>query len=250
MAELSALIFDVDGTLAETEELHRAAFNEVFGAAGGPGWHWDQALYADLLRVTGGKERIAAYIQQAGLATMPPAAVAALHRAKTAAYARRVRPGQIDLRPGVRRVLLAAQKARLRLAIATTTSVENVQALLDACAPLPRFDVIAAGDAVPAKKPAPDIYRLALDRLGLPAAACVAIEDTQNGVVSATGAGLRCVVTRSLYGGDGPFPGAAAVLRDLADPAVTLDWLAGLPPPASYRPASLLTGTKKESTSF
>jgi HAD superfamily hydrolase (TIGR01509 family) len=223
MPKLQALIFDVDGTLAETEELHRAAFNEIFARPGGPGWHWDVPLYSDLLRVTGGKERIAAYIAQANLPPMTPEAIAGLHKAKTAAYTRGVREGRITLRPGVRRLLEEAGARRCRLAIATTTSAENVEALLAACAPLPAFDVIAAGDEVPAKKPAPDIYTLALSRLGLPAEACIAIEDTENGVRAATGAGLRCVVTTSLYGGNGPFPTAAAVVGDLA--AVTLGWL-------------------------
>ena len=230
MPDLEALIFDVDGTLAETEELHRAAFNEVFAAPGGPGWHWDVPLYAELLRVTGGKERIAAYVAQAGLPALEPAAIAALHAAKTAAYTRRIMPGGIELRPGVRRLLWEAQGAGVKLAIATTTSLPNVQALLAACAPLPAFDVIAAGDEVATKKPAPDVYLLALARLGLPPAACVAIEDTDNGVRAAVGAGLRCVVTTSVYGGQGPFAGASAVVANLEAGAVSVEWLAGVRP--------------------
>ena len=155
MPALSALIFDVDGTLAETEELHREAFNAAFAAAG-LDWHWDQGLYAELLEVSGGKERIAHYQRRTGIApALDSAAIAALHADKTARYTARIRAGSLALRPGIRRILAEAKVARLRLAIATTTSHPNVQALLAAAAPLPAFDVIAAGDDVPAKKPAP-----------------------------------------------------------------------------------------------
>jgi HAD superfamily hydrolase (TIGR01509 family) len=227
MPELSALIFDVDGTLAETEELHREAFNAAFAAAG-LGWHWDQALYDELLAVSGGKERIAHYQQRAGIVpALDGAQVAALHADKTARYTAKLQAGDIALRPGIRRVLTEASNAGLRLAIATTTSRPNVDALLAAAAPLPAFAVIAAGDEVPAKKPAPDIYLLALAALGLPAAACVAFEDTINGVQSAVAAGLPCVVTLSAYGGAGPFPGAVAVLPHLGDAAMPADCVSG-----------------------
>jgi HAD superfamily hydrolase (TIGR01509 family) len=227
MTQLAALIFDVDGTLAETEELHRTAFNDVFAAEGGTGWHWDRALYAELLAVTGGKERIRHYVSAAGLPALDDARVARLHADKTARYTGLVAEGGLVLRPGVRRLLLEARAAGLKLAIATTTSLPNVRALLAACAPVPDFDVIAAGDEVPAKKPAPDIYALALRRLGQPAAACVALEDTENGLASARGAGLRCVMTTSVYGGRGPFPGAAAVVSQLGDAGDPAELLAG-----------------------
>jgi HAD superfamily hydrolase (TIGR01509 family) len=222
-----ALIFDVDGTLAETEELHRAAFNEAFAGEGGPGWHWDQALYARLLAVAGGKERIAFYQLSLGRAALPAPEVARLHAAKTERYARLVAEGGLQLRPGVRRLLEAAHDAGVKRAIATTTSPANVEALLAACGTLPGFDVVAAGDEVAAKKPAPDIYLLALRRLGVAAEACVAVEDTENGLLSARGAGLRCLITTSLYGGRGPFPGAAAVVSDLGEPGAPAELLAG-----------------------
>jgi HAD superfamily hydrolase (TIGR01509 family) len=224
---LSALIFDVDGTLAETEELHREAFNAAFAAAA-LDWHWDQALYGELLAVSGGKERIAHFQRLAHIVpALDAAQVAALHADKTARYTARLSAGNISLRPGIRRILTKAKAAGLRLAIATTTSRPNVDALLAAAAPLPPFDVIAAGDEVPAKKPAPDIYLLALRALGLPASACLAFEDTINGLTSARGAGLRCVVTLSAYGGPGPFPGAAAVLPHLGESERPTDALSG-----------------------
>ena len=213
---LQALIFDVDGTLAETEELHRRAFNEAFAACG-LAWNWDQALYGKLLEVTGGKERIAHYIAAyRGRPVLDQAAIAALHADKTARYTRLVDCGDIELRPGIRALLQDARAAGLKLAIATTTSRPNVDALLRATLGTQPFDVIAAGDEVGAKKPSPDVYLLALARLGLDAAACIALEDTLNGLRSAQAAGLACVVTTSVYGGDGPFPGATRVVPSLS----------------------------------
>ena len=221
----AALIFDVDGTLAETEELHRHAFNAAFAAHTYP-FHWDQALYARLLEVTGGKERIAHFLRehalQAGLSTHD---IAALHADKTARYARSVESGGVALRPGVARLIREAEMAGLALAIATP----NVDALLRAALGRQPFRVIAAGDEVAAKKPAPDIYMLALRRLGLPANRCVAFEDTLNGVRSAQGAGLRCVVTVSTYGGAGPFPGALTVVDHLGEPGLPSTSHAGAP---------------------
>jgi HAD superfamily hydrolase (TIGR01509 family) len=223
---LRALIFDVDGTLAETEEIHRRAFNEIF-AAHGIGWEWDQALYARLLEVTGGKERIRHYIDAYGACpALEDSAIATLHRAKTQRYTDLIESGDIGLRPGIAALLREAPALGVRLAIATTTSRPNVDALLRATLGSQPFEVIAAGDEVPAKKPAPDVYLLALERLGLSAAECVALEDTINGLRSAQAAGLACVITPSVYGGMGPFPGALRVV-DLAEGNVGLADIAG-----------------------
>src|SRR5579872_2351308 len=176
---LEAILFDVDGTLAETEEVHRAAFNQAFEAASLP-WHWDQRLYSRLLRVTGGKERIRHYIDAHGcpeLGAEPSAAIARLHAAKTQCYGALVAGGALQLRPGFRALLDEARDAGLRLAIATTTSLPNVTALLQSALGMSGnayFEVIAAGDSVALKKPAPDIYLSALAQLCLPAAACLA----------------------------------------------------------------------------
>jgi len=210
---LRALIFDVDGTLAETEELHRLAFNETFRASG-LDWEWDQPLYAKLLEVTGGKERIRHYIDVFGAKpVLDNSAIAGLHRDKTRRYTDLVETGGLALKPGIEALLTEAQAKGLKLAIATTTSRPNVDALLRATLGAQPFDVIAAGDEVAAKKPAPDVYLLALDRLGLPASCCVALEDTLNGLKSAQCAGLACIVTPSVYGGTGPFPGALKVVE-------------------------------------
>ncbi|WP_434784418.1 HAD-IA family hydrolase [Sinisalibacter aestuarii] len=216
---LQALIFDVDGTLAETEEAHRAAFNRTFEAHD-LGWHWSMEDYRWLLKTTGGKERMRAW-----QATLPPEArrmsddeIAALHKEKTATYGAILGAGELALRPGVAALIDAARDAGLRIAVATTTNLPNVAALTRCCwntEPDAVFDVIAAGDEVKAKKPAPDVFELALDRLGLAPGACVAFEDSLNGVHSARGAGLPVVVTPSVYTDDQDFSAAEMVRPSL-----------------------------------
>lgn len=211
-SRLRALIFDVDGTLAETEETHRRSFNDAFAAAG-LDWRWNQSLYKQLLDVAGGKERIRHYIDAYGATPhLDDAAIAALHREKTKRYTDLVDAGEVALRPGIKALLREAPAHGMRLAIATTTSRPNIDALLHATLGSQPFEVIAAGDEVPKKKPAPDVYNLALQRLGLPPEHCVAIEDTTNGLRSALAAGIACIVTPSMYGGQGPFPGALQVV--------------------------------------
>ncbi len=215
---LQALLWDVDGTLAETEEGHRAAFNAAFAEAGLP-WHWDVPLYADLLAVTGGKERMLAWWQRtdAAAAAAPGATdtLRRLHERKTAHYLAALRSGAIGLRPGVRPLLLQAQAQGLVQAIATTTTLANVTGLLavglgDAGSRL--FSVIGAGDAVQHKKPAPDIYHWVLARLGIAAGDCLAIEDSAPGVAAARAAGVPVLRVRSRYGGDVAAPGCVACL--------------------------------------
>ncbi|WP_425309235.1 HAD-IA family hydrolase [Ammonicoccus fulvus] len=221
--ELRALIFDVDGTLADTEDQgHRPAFNDAFADAG-LAWHWDPELYRDLLAVTGGKERIQHFCERfdPDFLHRPDAdeAIARLHRAKTAHYGRRVADGHVELLPGVRELIAEARAADLRLAIATTTSPENVTSLLTATlgANSPSwFDVIGAGDIVAAKKPAPDIYLWVLQRLDVPAGTCVAFEDSLPGYAAARAAGLPVVVTPSGGLTAADFPEALAVWPTLA----------------------------------
>jgi HAD superfamily hydrolase (TIGR01509 family) len=223
MNTLHALIFDVDGTLADTErDGHRLAFNTAF-AEHGLDWHWDEALYGELLAVTGGKERIRFYAERHAPEMLAradfPELARRLHLAKTAHYVRIVDQGGLPLRPGVAHLIAEARAAGVRLAIATTTSPENVTTLLRAslaAAATDWFEVIGAGDVVPHKKPAPDIYRWVLERLGLPATACLAIEDSENGLQSSLAAGIPTVVTISEYTAGQDFRGARAVLPDLS----------------------------------
>ena len=222
---IQALIFDVDGTLADTErDGHRPAFNQAFKEAG-LDWYWDVALYGELLAVTGGKERInyyvARYHTELKVDVDFAVTVAMLHREKTRIYTELLANGKIPLRPGVKRLLLEARKAGLRLAIATTTTPENVTALLKYTLgedSLNWFEVVAAGDLVPAKKPAPDVYLWALEKLQLKPDECVAFEDSENGLRSSLGAGLKTVVTINDYTVNHSFDGAAVVLSDLGEP--------------------------------
>jgi HAD superfamily hydrolase (TIGR01509 family) len=224
-ATLRALIWDVDGTLAETErDGHLVAFNAAFAAADPPfgHWHWNDDAYRRWLAVPGGKERLHAAWRAAdpASAAAPDAAqrVAALHRAKTAHYLRLVRAGAVALRPGVRRVLDGAQREGVILAIATTTTPDNVQELLDHTlgpGSSAHFACIAAGDIVPRKKPAPDVYRHVLAALGLDARDALALEDSAAGVAAATAAGLPTVLTRSAYTRDEVMPRDPALLADL-----------------------------------
>ncbi|MBB4364149.1 HAD superfamily hydrolase (TIGR01509 family) [Bradyrhizobium sp. CIR18] len=216
----NALIFDVDGTLAETEELHRQAFNHAF-ARHGLDWQWDRALYKDLLRVTGGKERMRAYHEKLGISPpLPDEAIAALHHIKTAHYAGLIETGCCPLRPGVIELLAAAKARGQRLAIATTTSHGNIDALLSQALGAnwaAEFDAIVAGDDVRHKKPAPDVYLETLARLQLGAADCVAIEDSANGLMAASRAGIPVLITRSMFFADDDFSAARAVLDDLSE---------------------------------
>ncbi|MFO8154181.1 HAD-IA family hydrolase [Thioalkalivibrio sp.] len=256
MDKLSALIFDVDGTLADTErDGHRVAFNRAFEEAG-LDWFWDEARYGALLRVTGGKERIRLYLseERPDLLQAPDIdeRIRALHAAKTRHYLRLLEAGAIPLRPGVRRLLLEARTAGLRLAIATTTTPENVTTLLRSTLGtegLQWFEVIAAGDIVPAKKPAPDIFRLALSELGLAPNVCLALEDSGNGLRAALGAGLPTVVTTSGYTRDEDFSGAVAVLNGFGEPGAPVTVQAGSPPAAGYVDLASLVAWHREARS-
>ena len=218
---IEALIFDVDGTLADTEEAHRIAFNLAFERHR-LGWSWNRSDYRTLLQVTGGKERIAAHIAQLGLAEAERrrllALVPAIHAEKTRFYSSVVADGGVPLRDGVAALLDDAAEAGLRLAIASTTTAINIDALLQATLGprgLDLFSVIACGDQVRAKKPAPDIYRLALANLGVAPEHAIAFEDSVNGLRAATAAGLRTVVTPTYWTEGGDFSAAHLVRANL-----------------------------------
>ncbi|MGO9484340.1 MAG: HAD family hydrolase [Rhodomicrobium sp.] len=246
MKKLEALIFDVDGTLADTErDGHRIAFDRAFAEAG-LDWDWSVELYGELLSVTGGKERILYYIDRYRPEFPRPIDlskfVADLHAAKNRHYVRLLEEGRIPLRPGVKRLLGEARDAGLRLAIATTSTPANVTALLETALPggASWFEVIGAGDIVPAKKPAPDIYRYVLRELRLGPDSCLAFEDSAHGLHSALGAGVKTLVTINGYTAGQDFTGAALVLDQLGEPDAPFRVLAGEAGGAAYVDVALL----------
>ena len=221
---IEALIFDVDGTLADTEEAHRVAFNNAFERYK-LGWKWSQDAYRELLKTTGGKERIAAYLATKTTSTAErkrlTELIPAIHAEKTKFYSSFVADGNLPLRDGVARLMEEALSAGCRLGIASTTTAANIDALLGATLGqrgIEMFSVIACGDQVRAKKPAPDIYRLALQHLGVEADKAIAFEDSHNGLLAATRAGIRTVVTPTYWTEDHDFAVASLVLPSLGDP--------------------------------
>lgn len=234
MTKLRALIFDVDGTLANTEQDgHRVAFNRAFAEAGFD-WDWSVSLYGELLAVAGGKERIRFYLNQYRPDFLPPANfdefIANLHRAKNQHYQQLIATGSIPLRPGVKRLIKAARSQGIRLAIATTSALANVTTLLQHTLGNESpawFDAIAAGDIVPAKKPAPDIYNYVLQQIDLLPQNCLAIEDSDQGLIAATQAGITTMITVNNYTKDQDFAQAVLVLNHLGEPDQPFTVLAG-----------------------
>jgi len=231
---LKALIFDVDGTLADTESVHLAAFNHAFAQLG-LDWHWDKALYTRLLQISGGKERIKAWWRERkdqprvlDLTAMEQT-VTRIHDLKTAAYEQAVQDGQVQMRPGVLALLSAAANAGLRVAIATTTSPVNIANLLRRAIGVDwreHFHVIEDASTAPRKKPHPMVYRQTLNRLRLAPAQCLAFEDSANGLQSALGAGLATLITPTAWTQGHNFTGALKVLPSLAgvSPAMLKAW--------------------------
>lgn len=223
--KLQAVLFDVDGTLADTEQDgHRLAFNAAFKEFNLT-WDWDIQLYGELLQVTGGKERIHHYLQKYALQECNKTDlhdwIALIHKCKTKHFEKLMAQGKIPLRPGVARLIDELRREKIRLAIATTTTPQNVTALLQSTLgknAIDWFEVIGAGDIVPQKKPAPDIYHWVLNQLNLEAQQCIAIEDSENGLQSALAAGLSTIITINGYTQNQNFIGAQAVLSDLGEP--------------------------------
>ncbi len=220
MTQLKALIFDVDGTLAETErDGHRIAFNRAFAEAD-LNWYWSENLYGELLEISGGKERIRHYIQQyhpkikESLETLIPQ----LHQAKTTHYRNLLSSGEIQLRQGVKRLIEEAYQEGIRLAIATTSALPNALALLEKHLNPNWFEVIAAGDIVANKKPAPDIYNYDLEKMNLNPEECLVFEDSFHGLQAAAQANLKTIITLHDYTKSQDFSLASLVLNNLGEP--------------------------------
>ena len=226
---MSALVFDCDGVLADTErDGHRPAFNQTFREFGLP-VEWSEEEYAVKLQIAGGKERMASLLTREFVAAngLPEdsagqaAEVARWHKRKTAIYTEMVAAGKLPPRPGIRRIITAAQDDGWKLAVASTSAEASVRAILERAAGperAARFDVVLAGDVVEHKKPAPDIYLMALERLHVPAAETLVIEDSRNGLLAATAAGLRCVMTVNGYTEEEDSSEAILVVSSLGDP--------------------------------
>ena len=221
---MQALIFDVDGTLADTETAHLHAFNAAF-AETGLDWFWDEALYARLLKVAGGKERLLHYWRTVerdeARGAKAREVVEAVHAIKTRHYTERVREGGLPLRPGIARLIDEANAAGMRVAIATTTTPANLDALLQVhfgAAWRMRFAAIGDAGTTQAKKPSPDVYRHVLAQLGLQPETCLAFEDSGNGLLAARAAHVPTVVTPTGYTSQDSFDGALAVVPHLGDP--------------------------------
>lgn len=221
---MQALIFDVDGTLADTESAHLQAFNAAFNEVC-LDWYWDEALYARLLKVAGGKERLLHYWKmvdpEEACGSKMKETIDAVHAIKTRYYGEHVREGRLPLRPGIARLIDEASRAGIPIAIATTTTPANLDALL--CAPFGaawrgRFAAICDAGTTTAKKPAPDVYLAVLERLGIDAAECVAFEDSANGLRAAQAAGIPTVITPTAFTARECFDGALRVLPHLGDP--------------------------------
>jgi HAD superfamily hydrolase (TIGR01509 family) len=236
---MQALIFDCDGVLVDTErDGHRRAFNQAFEEMG-LDVDWDVKRYGELLQVAGGKERMRHHFETTGWPAQAgsdkDAFIAELHQRKTAIFGDIIATGQLPLRPGVLRIVDAALAENIRLGVCTTSNPKSISGVLDLMGQdrKSRFELVLAGDIVSRKKPDPEIYELALEKLALPPGECLVIEDSRNGLLAAIGAGLPCMITTSTYTVDEDFSGAARVVPELGDPpgdCVTLEDLQSLAP--------------------
>jgi HAD superfamily hydrolase (TIGR01509 family) len=226
---VTTLIFDCDGVLADTERYgHLPAFNQTFREFGLP-VQWSEEEYGRRLLIGGGKERMASlltpeFVKEAALPTDPEAQqveIAKWHKRKTQIYTEMVAEGKLPPRPGIRRVISDAQDAGWKLAVASTSAEASVHAILDyavGAERAARFDVFLAGDCVEHKKPAPDIYLLALEKLGVPREEVLVVEDSRNGLLAAVGSDLRCLMTVNGYTEKEDQSEAILVISSLGDP--------------------------------
>ncbi len=219
---LTTIIFDMDGTLANTEELHRQAFNEAFRQFDLP-VEWDAGLYAELLAISGGRQRIRRYIKDNNISHpgKPLAFARKVHQCKSEIYREKLKAGHLPLRRGVLRLIREAHKHNIRMGIATSSSLQNVETLISTTLGkrgLDYFDTIVSCDLLSAQKPSPAAYQYALAALGANPENCIAIEDTSNGNRAALAAGVRTIITTHEFTTDSDFAGASLVVDDLGEP--------------------------------
>jgi HAD superfamily hydrolase (TIGR01509 family) len=252
MYPLKAIIFDVDGTLANTEETHRQSFNSAFEEFG-LGYHWSEQEYAGLLSISGGRERITAYLKARkfknnGEFDLRDFALH-LHQRKSQIYRENLIAGHVGLRNGVLRLIAEAKQKRIKLGIATATSMANVETLLQqniGKEGLAQFDVVVTSDIIKDKKPSPAVYQFATAELGLTPETCIAIEDTTNGNRAARAAGLKTVITTHAFTIDNDFSGASLVINQLGEPDKPFSVISGNSFGASYVDTGLLKSLLNE----
>ena len=253
MQYLKAIIFDVDGTLANTEETHRLSFNSAF-AEFGLDYHWSEQKYTELLSISGGRERILAYLKSQnydikGDMDLRDFALH-IHQRKSEIYREKLIAGHIGLRTGVARLISEAREKDIKLAIATATSTANVKTLLEnnlGQGALSYFDAVVTSDIVKDKKPSPVVYQFALAELGLTADDCIAIEDTTNGNRAACNSGIKTIITTHAFTIDNDFTGASLVLDQLGEPGVPFNVITGNAHGSSYVDIALMENILTES---
>ena len=227
---MKALIFDCDGVLVDTEkDGHRVAFNMAFKEMGWD-FEWDVALYGELLKIAGGKERMKHYFNERGWpdgTDNKETLIKDLHKLKTGLYMKIIESGQLPLRPGVARLVDEAIADNMMIAVCSTSNERSVNMVVEKMLGPQRkirFNAILAGDVVSKKKPDPEIYNLAEKELGLPAEECVVVEDSRNGLLAAKGAQMKCIVTTSTYTVNEDFREAEQVVSELGDgPDIQID---------------------------
>ena len=224
MSKLKAIIFDLDGTLAATEETHRQAFNEAFKEFKTP-FQWSVSEYIQLLSISGGKERILKFLKSQNFEAPGKENLRdytlKIHQRKSEIYREKLIAGHIGLRNGVERLINEARQNKISMAIATCTSTANVEAVLKNALgedTLSYFDTLVSSDLVADKKPSPAVYQYALANLGLKPENCIVIEDTDNGNRAALTAGIKTVITTHPLTVDEDFTGASLVIDQLGEP--------------------------------
>ena len=218
--KIEGIIFDVDGTIADTEDMHRQAFNKAFSKFN-LNWHWSKEKYHKLLFISGGKERITRCLAEDKATKKNIGFIEELHKCKSEYYRSILLSSDISLRPGVKRLITEAKEKNIKIGIATNSSTENLQALIKKTfkvEPEKLFNTIVTNNIIEDKKPSPEVYYRALKNLELSANKCIAVEDTVNGNTSAIRAGLRTVITTHTYTVDNDFDGASLVLNNLGEP--------------------------------
>ena len=230
---LSAVFFDVDGTIAETEELHRKSFNESFKEFN-LDWFWDKPIYKELINIGGGKERIQHYMKRAWPEMLEyknlSKYIDSIHKVKNEIYEDYVKEEKLTFRPGVKRLISELKENKIRIALVSSSSKTNIENLLLnglQFKSIEFFDLIAHGDSTKNKKPSPEIYEWALEKLKLSAQSCIAIEDSPRGIDSAVSAKIKVIATPSELTIDENFEAADLVVSDLGEPGIPFKKLSG-----------------------